>query len=270
MATIDDEKALRQSTLRTTSSRLASAAPPGSDARWAFSFHSAARRLISRPFSPTIASRIITATSARFTSPPISIPTVGLLLPGERPAQHRHNGRDALARGVPAGVRQAHPHRLVPEDLRLRAPRGEHGAAVNRCQELRRHHGRLSPDEVRPDVPYERVAAVGQPPPELQELLGRHHGDASVVDVHDGSGAVPVEPREEAVLLLPEVGAEAVERGAGGDDVAGVEMQRTDGVHGREDGAHGVENRLLECVEGVEQDGVWERQPLGLAHDVVE
>jgi len=58
---------------------------------------------------------------------------------------------------------------------------------------------------------HERVAAASQPPRELQQLLVGHHGDAPVVDVHDGARRLAVEPLEEATLLLPEVGAEAEE-----------------------------------------------------------
>ncbi|WVZ77085.1 hypothetical protein U9M48_024986, partial [Paspalum notatum var. saurae] len=204
------------------------------------------------------------------------VPAVGLLLREERPAQHRHSPADALQRRVPAGVRQEHPHRLVSQHRLLLAPRRQQRAALHGRHELLWQHGgvaaaaALRRHKVRPDVPHEGVAAVGQPPRELQELRVRHHGDAAVVHVHHGPWRAAAEPVQDAVLLLPKVGAQVGQGASRRDGHALAEEKRADGVQRREDGAHGVQRRGLQVVEGVDHDGVRERQPLDLAHEDVE
>ncbi|TVU13648.1 hypothetical protein EJB05_37068, partial [Eragrostis curvula] len=56
------------------------------------------------------------------------VASVGLLLSEEGPAEHCHPG---AARGVSSGVRQENTHGLVRQNLLLRAPRHELGAALD-------------------------------------------------------------------------------------------------------------------------------------------
>jgi hypothetical protein len=194
-----------------------------------------------------------------------AVPAVGLLLREERPAQHRHPAAEALHRRVPAGVRQEHAHRLVPQHRLLRAPARQQAAPPDGLHELRRQHGGIAVDEVGADDPQEVVAAVGEPPRELNQLLVRHHRDAAVVNEHHRPGRLAVEPAEAGVVLLPQVGAQRVEGAPLGNDLLGEEPERADGVDGhrrRQHRAHRVERLRLELVEGVEHGGVRLRQPL--------
>ncbi|WVZ85184.1 hypothetical protein U9M48_032134 [Paspalum notatum var. saurae] len=182
------------------------------------------------------------------------VPAVGLLLGEKWPAHHGHAAADALQRGVPSRVSEEHPHGLVPQHRRLRAPRGQHAPPLGRGRELRRQPRGVALDEVWAHVPQEGVAGVGEPPRELGQLLVAHHRDAPEVDVDDGARRAAVQPPERRVLLLPQVGGDAHDGAVGGHVVPHRERERAHGVDGREQLGHGVQQRGVELVEGVDDD----------------
>jgi hypothetical protein len=111
----------------------------------------------------------------------------------------------------PPAVREEQPDSAVPQHLLLRAPARQQAPAPRRRQELGRQHGGVAFHQVGPHDPQERVAAVGEAPRELHQLLVAHHGDAPVVHVHHGPGLLDaVQPVEAGPVLLPEVGAQRV------------------------------------------------------------
>uniref|UniRef100_A0A804NXN9 Uncharacterized protein n=1 Tax=Zea mays TaxID=4577 RepID=A0A804NXN9_MAIZE len=190
------------------------------------------------------------------------ISAVGRLLCEERPADHRHAGAYALQRRVPPRVRQEQPGGRMRQDLFLRAPAEEEPSLSRLRVELLRQHSLLARDEVRPDDPQERPAAVRQPPRELGELSRRHDRDAAEVDVHDRAGPLGIQPPEAARVLLPEVPAD---RGrVGTDHVSGEREKRADGVDAREDAAQRAHDVLLQRVERVDDDPLRAARVLGL------
>nr|ACN27943.1 unknown [Zea mays] len=196
------------------------------------------------------------------------VAAVGLLVGEEGPADDRDAAAHGLQRGVPSAVREERGHGRVVQHRLLRAPGGHEPAAGRLGQELRRQHGGVAPDEVAPDDPQERPAAVGQPPRELHQLLAGHHGDAAEVDVDDGAGVPAVEPPQALLLLLPQAEADGGARG--GRVLARQQRERAQRVHlaRQAERAHGRHRLALQLVEGVEDHGRRARRAPRLLEDV--
>jgi hypothetical protein len=183
---------------------------------------------------------------------------VGELVGVHRPADHRHAGGEALARGVPPVVRQEAAHGAVPQHPLLRAPRGQAPPRRRLHEELRRQQRRRVPaavDEIFPDDPEERAARRAEAPRELGELGGGDHGQAAEVGVHDGARFLLVQPRQARGVLHPQAQLHlhavfffflevAAEEGA----------QRPNGVDARVLCSERGEHVGLERVEGVEHE----------------